>query len=200
VEAGEGKLVAAHRALVKTHGLQFDFAPATMFQKPPHWLQVLGRWLAEAAPVLKYVFWIGVAAGAAYILWIAARDLVPVRYRRRKAQGPPADWRPDEAEARALLEEADALAAAGRFAEAIHILLFRSIEEIAAKSPGALSRALTSREIVAATPMPEAARAAFTRIAGAVERTFFGGRSADAADFRAARGDYEAFAFSEGWR
>jgi hypothetical protein len=128
------------------------------------------------------------------------RDLIPVGYRRGKAQARPADWRPDAAEARALLEEADALAATGRFAEAIHILLFRSIEDIAAKKPGAVSRALTSREIVAATPMPEAARAAFTRIAAAVEHTFFGGRTAGEADFRAARGDYEAFAFAEGWR
>jgi hypothetical protein len=199
-DAGEAKLAAAHQALLKTRGLQFDFGPATAFPKPPHWLLVLGRWLEAAAPVLKYVFWIGVIAGVAWILWIALRDLVPAGYGRRKAQGPPADWRPDVAEARALLEEADALAAAGRFAEAIHILLFRSIEDIAAKRPGALSRALTSREIVAATPMPETARSAFGRIAEDVERTFFGGRAADAADFRRARGDYEAFAFAEGWR
>ena len=198
--AGEAKLAAAHRALLKTHGIQFDFGAAATLPKPPHWLLVLGHWLAQAAPVLKYVFWIGVIAGAAYILWMAVRDLIPMSYGRQKASSAPADWRPDAAEARALLEAAAALARAGRFAEAIHILLFRSIEDIAAKKPGALSRALTSREIVAATPMPDAARAAFARSAVAVERTFCGGRSAAEADFRAARGDYEAFAIDEGWR
>ena len=48
--------------------------------------------------------------------------------------------------------------------------------------------------------LPGEARAAFARLAQAVERTFFGGRPAGADDFGAAREDYEAFAFAEGWR
>jgi hypothetical protein len=37
-------------------------------------------------------------------------------------------------------------------------------------------------------------------LAEAVERTFFGGRPADADEFGRARADYQAFAFAEGWR
>jgi len=195
----EAKLAAAHRALLATRGLQFDFA-AVPIPKPPGWLEPLLRALAAAVPVLKYVFWGGVIVGVVWLLWIALRDLVPVRYRRRKAATSPADWRPEAAQARALLEDADALARAGEFAEAIHLLLFRSIEDIAAKRAGAVPSALTSREIVVRTPMPETARAAFARIAEVVERTFFGGRAAGEADFRQARGDYEAFAFAEDWQ
>ena len=47
--------------------------------------------------------------------------------------------------------------------------------------------------------LPAPARGAFGRIAEQVERSFFGGRAVGADDFAHARGDYETFAFSEGW-
>jgi hypothetical protein len=60
--------------------------------------------------------------------------------------------------------------------------------------------ALTSRDIARLEAMPGDARSAFERIAEAVERSFFGGRPAGPEDFGRARADYQAFAFSEGWR
>ena len=45
------------------------------------------------------------------------------------------EWAPEEAGARSWLEEADALAREGRFAEAIHHLLFRSVEDICRRRP-----------------------------------------------------------------
>jgi hypothetical protein len=59
--------------------------------------------------------------------------------------------------------------------------------------------ALTSRDIAGLEAMPPGPRDAFGRIAERVERSFFGGREADADDFAAARRDYEAFAFAEDW-
>ena len=71
------------------------------------------------------------------------------------------DWAPEEAGARSWLEEADALAREGRFAEAIHHLLFRSIEDIANRRPAVVRPALTSRELAASDGIPGRARDLF---------------------------------------
>jgi hypothetical protein len=200
-DAAERKLIAAHQSLLHAKGLQFDFARAAPLPPPPHWLEVLAKALVAAAPVLKYVFWIGVVVGAAMVLWLAVRDLGPLQLRRRRQAGAATvDWRPERTAALSLLEQADALAAQGRYGDAIHLLLFRSIDDLVEKAPGAAPAAFTSRDIVGAAPMPEEPRQAFARIVEAVERTFFGGRPADGADFSRCRSDYETFAFSEAWR
>lgn len=199
-DAGERKLAAAHTLMRHTSGLQLDFANAPPPPQPPAWLVALLEALRAAAPVMKYVFWGGVALGLAFLVWVMIRDMAPTGWRRRRRETAAADWRPDEAVARTLLEEADKLAAEARFAEAVHLLLFRSIEEISAKRPGSVRAALTSRDIVAAAPIPSGPRDAFARIARTVERSFFGGRAVDAEEFAARRADYEAFAFAEAWR
>lgn len=201
-QAAEAKLVAAHRALLKTPGVQFDFQ-GQKAPTPPDlkWLEPVLRFIADIAPVLQYLFWGGLIVGAALILYFIAREFAPdAWFRGKKTVVPVADWRPDAGQARALLEDADNLAAAGRFEEAIHLLLFRSIDDLVSRRPGAVKPALTSRDIAELQTLPGEARAAFTRLAQAVERTFFGGRPAGAEDFGAARRDYEAFAFAEGWR
>jgi len=199
-DAGERKLAAAHAALRHARGLQLDFATAPAPPPPPAWLKALVEALQAAAPVMKYVFWGGVIAGLAWLIWVMVRDVAPSGWRVRKRPTAAVDWRPDAAAARTLLTDADGLAAEGRYGEAVHLLLFRSIEELAAKRPGSVRAALTSRDIVAAAPIPPAPREAFARIARTVERSFFGGRIVDAEEFAARRGDYETFAFSEGWR
>jgi len=109
------------------------------------------------------------------------------------------DLRPEAARARALLEDADALAAKGQFAEAVHLLLFRSIDEIQEKKTGAITRALTAREIGALGVLPDWIRDALAPIIRIVERSFFGGQEVDEAGWRQARDSYESFAFGEAW-
>jgi len=197
----EQKLAAAHEALLKTRGIQFDFAGAPAPPPPPSWLGPLIEALKVILPVLPYLFWGGVILGAALILYFIARELVPERwFRRKKIEVAATDWRPEPEKARALLEDADGLAAAGRFEEAIHLLLFRSIDDLRARRPGAVKPALTSRDIAGLETLPAGPRTAFASLARAVELTFFGGRPAGADEFGAARADYEAFAFAEGWR
>lgn len=197
--ASERKLAAAHQALLHTRGLQLDFTSAPRPPPAPAWLESLFRFLADLAPVLKFVFWGGLALAAALILWFVAREILATGFRKTPAAAQPADWRPEPEQARALLEEADRLAAAGRFGEAIHLLLFRSIDDLAGRRPGLVRPALTSRDIARLEQMPVPARSAFARIAERVERSFFGGRPVGCDDFAEARGDYETFAFSEGW-
>lgn len=198
-QAAEQQLAAAHAALRKTPGLQFEFG-AVKAEPPPAWAEALVRFLEAIGPSLKYVFWGGLAVGAVLILYFVLRELVPERWFRKPTDKTVTDWRPEPAKARALLEDADGLAAAGRFDEAIHLLLFRSIDDLVARRPGVVKPALTSRDIAALAVLPPDARSAFARLAEAVERTFFGGRPAGAEAFRSARSDYEAFAFAEGWR
>ena len=197
--AAEQHLALAHKALLKTRGLQFDFA-AMPPQKPPAWLEPLVKFLKAIGPVLTYVFWGGLILAAAFVLYFLLREFVPERWFRKKTVVATTDWRPEPEQARALLEDADGLAAAGKFEEAIHLLLFRSINDLVARRPGAVKPALTSRDIAGLEVLPPNARAAFARLAQAVERTFFGGRPAGADEFGRARADYEAFAFAEGWR
>lgn len=196
--SGPMKLAAAHQAFMQADGLQRDFTPMPVMKPPPAWLMRLLHALGEAAPVLKIVFWAGVALGVAALIWVIVRDLpFAALFRRKKAAAEPSDWRPDAGAAHALLEDADRLAEAGRFEEAIHLLLFRSIEDIGAKRPEAVRAALTSRDIVEAAPLSEDGRAAFRLIADAVERSFFGGRPAGRDEFDRCRGQYEAFALAE---
>jgi len=199
-QAAEAKLAAAHKALLKTPGVQFDFQK-TPETTPPEWLEPLAAFIKAIAPVLQVIFWAGLVIGAALILFFIVREFVPESWLRgKKTVVPVTDWRPEPGKARALLEDADTLAAAGQFDEAIHLLLFRSIDDLVARRPGAVSPALTSRDISTLRVLPDDARTAFARLAQAVERTFFGGRPADADAFGQARADYQAFAFAEGWR
>ena len=197
--ASEQKLAAAHQALLHTRGIQLDFKAVPTPPPPPGWLEDVLRALAALGPVLRFVFWGGVALGVVLFLWFLAHELIATRFSKRMKTEPPVDWRPEPEMARALLEEADRLAQEGRFGEAIHLLLFRSIDDLVGRRPGLVRPALTSRDIARLDQMPETARSAFARIADRVERTFFGGRPAGAQDFAAARGDYEVFAFAEGW-
>jgi hypothetical protein len=199
--AAEQHLAAAHQTLLKTPGLQFDFTGVSQ-PKPPSWLKPLGEFLEVIAPVLKYVFWGGLILGLALLLFLIGRELIGVRlgWKKKKAGAAKApEWRPEPAAARALLEDADSLAAEGRFDEAVHLLLFRSIDDLSGRRPGAVRPALTTRDIAALDAMPPQAREAFGRIARVVERGFFGGRPVAAGDFAACREAYQGFALAEAW-
>ncbi len=199
--ASEQKLAAAHKVLLQTPGLQLDFAAAPKPPTPPDWLLGIVELIAQLGPILRFVFWGGLGVAVLLIGWFVYREVRAAVGRGSPATATPAaDWRPEPEKARSLLEEADRLAAAGRFDEAVHLLLFRSIDDIAGRRPGAVRPALTSRDIANLNTMPSSAREAFVRIAQRVETSFFGGRPVGGDDFAAARGDYESFAFSEGWR
>jgi hypothetical protein len=194
---------AAHRRLLSHHELQFDFTPYVPPKPPsppPGWLVALARLFKLASPVLEVVFWLGVAAVVVLILYLVARELGFIRWgRRRTLGGVDFQYQPDADVARTLLADADALAAEGRFAEAVHVLLQRSIEDMRARRPRAVAPSLTSRDIAVLPALPETVRPAFAAMAGVVEHSLFGGRTVAPSDFAAARRSYEAFAFPGAW-
>jgi hypothetical protein len=191
---------AAHRELLADSSIQFDL-PQFEPPQPPAWLRWLGDWLSTDHPVLRVLLWVVVGLVVLAILYAIARWLMSADWpwRRRDEEEEP-DWRPEAAPARALLGEADALAAQGNFAEAVHLLLFRSLADLERRRPGLLRPALTSRDISGLDSIPPRPRGAFARIAMAVERSLFARRPLGAEDWQGCRAAYEEFAFVDGWR
>ena len=201
---GEG-FDAAHEAIAKDRSLQFSMEPREVPpppDPPPNWLRGLFEFLESLGPFLQVVFWILIALVVAAILWFIVRELMRIRApqkRGKMAKPAPEAWRPQAATARALLSDADALATQGQFAEAVHLLLLRSINDIEGRLPNAVRPALTSRDIARLERLPDAARPTFLRIARAVETSLFGGGAVDRATWDDCRAAYEAFAFQETW-
>ncbi|WP_375397548.1 DUF4129 domain-containing protein [uncultured Sphingomonas sp.] len=223
--ATDGRFAAAHRALIGDPGVQFTFSSPPVPPKPPKWLDDFLTWLGHvlkpvwdffdrvsdvmpALPWARVLLWtIIVVAALAVLLLVVERVRhgewrMPLRRRARALAVGVADeeWAPDAAPARRWLEEADALAARGAYAEAIHHLLLRSVEDIGRRRPDAVRPALTSRELAAAPAIPGSARSLFARIAGQVERSLFGGRPVGDDDWRSARAAYADFALPGMWR
>ena len=94
----------------------------------------------------------------------------------------------------AVLRDADALASAGRYAEAIHVLLLRTIEAMRARLDRHLAPSLTSREILTRVALGDDARHALGVLVSAVEVSLFGGRSADTDEYQKCRTSFERFA------
>lgn len=184
-----------------------QYAPVEPPKAPetPSWLRELGEWLAEVFaplgrffgdswPVLK---WVLLALAIAALLYLLYQLIAPLIERPAAASGDYEDaWVPRREEALALLEDADRLAAEGRFDEATHMLLQRSVSQIANARPNWVEPSTTAREIAALPALPEAARAAFSIISIRVERSLFALRSLGAEDWQTARDAYAEFALA----
>jgi hypothetical protein len=207
--AAPGSLRALHARLLGDHDLQFDYSTIAAHRPghAPEWLKALARFIgkavAAALPILKVLFWVGVAVAVLFIALLIAREVFGIRLGARRKASPtrpaPADWRPEAWKARALLEDADRLAAEGDYDRAARLILHRGIEDIEARRPRLIRPALTARDIAALEGVPARAREAFTLIARAVEASWFGARSLGAAEFADCRQAYETFAFPEAW-
>ncbi len=222
--AGADRLAAAHAALRADPSIQFNLTRPPLPPEPPAWLRTLGRWLGDLfrpigrllrwltdlmpdAPYARVLLWTLLAGVAVAVVWMVVDRIrsgewrLPAR-RRRASPTPDADqddWVPDATPARAWLREADRLAAEGRHAEAIHYLLFHSIDDIARRRPALRRPSLTSRELASAPLLPATVRPLFASIAGLVERSLFGGRLVTDADWETARRAYADLALPGRW-
>ena len=200
--AGADAFARAHVRLLADSRIQFALPQAP---KPhvPAWLEALARWLRDSWPVLKVLTWVVLGAIALFILYMIVSQFVDVRWPwRRRDEGMPEEpeWRPDAAPVRALLVEADALAAAGRYAEAARLILLRSVDDIMKRRPGLVRPATTSRDLAETPEIPAAARPAFASIASVVEISLFADRGATAEAWTRARSAYADFALAGNWR
>ncbi len=203
----------AHRAYLDNKSLQLErperaLTPPPPPQpeiEPPNWLNALIGFFESLAPLLRILFWGVIALTVLGIAWFIIQETfgANIGFRRKvgksKSDDVLIDVRPNADEARSLLEEADALARAGRFAEAVHLLLFRSINDIQKRLDGGVPKSFTAREIGDMEKLPNTARKALGPIIRIVEGSHFGGRAVDQTSWTQARACYEAFAFGSDW-
>ena len=192
---------------------ELQFAPVTIPDIPPREPTWFEQWLTEAIRFLAELFapvgallgaswwwlqWVLLAAVAGFVLMLLVRLIGPLSANRRAQAEAVAEtvWQPDRAATLALLEDADRLAAAGRFDEATRLLLQRSVNHIAAARPDWVEPSSTARELAALPALPDGARTAFRVIAERVERSLFALRALDRADWDAARAAYADFALA----
>lgn len=185
-----------------------QFSEVTIPELPPReptWLDNVFLWLAElfkpigqmlaaSWPILKWVLLAMAIAAAIYLL---LNLIDPELFKQRKKTSideAEQDWRPNQSESEALLQDADRLAAEGKYDEATHLLLQRSVGQIARARPDLVEPSSTARELATLKSLPDQARAAFSAISERVERSLFALRHLDQSDWEAARAAYAEFA------
>lgn len=210
-DAGSGWLIdpelagPAYSQTIAGGEIQTSFPPPPPPPDLPNWdLGWLRDFFQWSAPALKPMLWVGAALLLLFILYHfvpAFADWVDnLRYgRKHGAVEAEAVGEVEAGRARARLADADALAAAGRFAEAIHLLLYRSVDDIESRRPGLVRPAMTSRELAKAHDLPTVARTAFSRIARAVEISLFGGRAIDEGAWTECRSAYAELTVPQNW-
>jgi len=156
-------------------------------------LAPLGRLLGQSWSAFEVLLIVLAVAGACWIAWML---LWPLWRDRKPKVAAPDGWIPAREAALALLEDADRLASEGRFGEAAHLLLQRSVHHIASARPDWLTPSSTAREIGAIHELPWNARQAFAAIAREVERSLFAKRGLTADDWARAREAYAEFALA----
>ncbi len=170
------------------------------------WLDDVFLWLAELfAPIGTaianswwFLQWVLLAVLVGFILYLIVRMIGPIsRQDSGASEEEVPEWQPDRQESLALLEDADRLAAEGRFDEATHLLLKRSVGQIARARPDWVEPSSTARELASLKSLPDAARKAFATIAERVERSLFALRSLDRTDWETARAAYAEFALAK---
>ncbi len=190
--------------------IQTAFPPPPPPRNTPEWMKTLGDAVRDffdwLSPLGQPLLWIGGILLALLLLYLFvpafAQWVDDIRYRRkRKAIADEAEQvgHAEAGAARVLLAEADELAAAGRYSEAVHLLLYRSVADISDRRPGLVRPAMTSRDLAAATDLPGVARDAFSRIARAVEISLFGGRAIDAGAWQQCRDAYAEMTVPRNW-
>ena len=206
--AANGDFLRDWQAVRGDDSIQYAPLPEPAEPETPEWLERFLDWLGDVFspvgealatamgaiglswPVLQWVLLALAVLGLGVLVF---RFVQPFRHRAPEPTPQP-EWAPDRHAALDLIAEADRLAAEGRFDAATHLLLQRSVGQIAELRPDLLRPSSTAREIAALPVLSDAAREAFAAIATRVERSLFALRRLDQADWQAARAAYSRFA------
>ena len=197
--------LAAWQAVRADETIQYAPVAPPKPAETAEWLLAIGRFLERLTRPLgellgldwRWLMWLLIALAAAGALWLLWTLVIEPLLARRRSSETAEAWQPDRDAALALLDDADRLAAEGRYGEAAHLLLQRSVGQIAQARPGWLSPASTAREIGALRELPERARQAFATIAEVVERALYALRGAGEGEWRRARAAYAEFALAD---
>ena len=145
-------------------------------------------------PGAQTILWGAIAVAVALVLY-ALKDYVPGFSRRDRTKAEVASEQSQSVEAAERMvqagDEADELAASGRVAEAMHLLLLRSLVELRRRLGISFADSLTSREILARLTLPEGGREALGDLIRRVEFAHFGAKPSAAEDYAACKASYE---------
>lgn len=151
--------------------------------KPP---KAISRGMGNFVTVVLYVLF-GVAL-VLISLWIVNEFILPRQY----AGDRELDLGGEHATARTHpLEEPERLAAAGRFEEAIHLLLLHAFNHLSRALDVSFSDSKTARELARELPLTPTRRQALAELVGQVELSLFGGRPAAAEHYARCRRSFE---------
>jgi hypothetical protein len=144
---------------------------------------------------VSFLLWGALGIGAIFLILFIIRE---IGRRQKDAKIDPdedvigEEPAPVEAELAAPLDDAELLARAGKFAEAIHMLLLRTLAELA-RADGKVAAHLTSREILASIRLREGAREALTELVNVVEPTWFGDDVPGELDWQRCKAQFDRF-------
>lgn len=147
--------------------------------------------------VATWVLYGALAVGFVFVL-LALRGTLPSLSRRSRLKGRQRDKAVllpnDDALERMSHagDDAEELARRGLFAEAMHILLLRSVAELRKRLEVTIADSLTSREILQRLALPDTGRRALADLISRVELVHFGKRAAGRDDYGACRASFDA--------
>ncbi|MFT4089082.1 MAG: hypothetical protein QM645_00025 [Asticcacaulis sp.] len=159
-------------------------------------LEFLWKILEPLGPALPWVAGIVVFVLLVLLASPLVRALIRSRFEKlfqRDHLLPETPWRPTAEAAAALLDEIEALAAQGRYDEAVHLLLHRSVADLNAFRPDLVRKHFSARDISAHPLLPEDARPAFREITRWSEKSYFAGQPVGLEGYEACRQAYVDF-------
>jgi hypothetical protein len=145
-------------------------------------------------PIPPALLWAILIAGVLAMVFYLLKDTLPLWLRRREG-----NWRAPNLEGGRLqsrsageaMQAADELARQGRYVEAMHVLLLKSLADMRQQLRLHFAESLTSREILRKVVLSEAGQAALRDIVARVEWTYFGEHDAEESDYEACRGRFD---------
>lgn len=158
-------------------------------QKPERKPLVLSPELAKVLLIIAIVvFMIIIAVTLKNNLWSQsrARKLAKKKEQVRAVDPEATSIRMEKAQS-----EADVLAAQGKYAEAMHVLLLQSVSELKLRLSVSIAVSLTSREILQRIGLPPKGHDVFSDIVKRVEISYFGYHQPGAEDYTACRQSYD---------
>jgi hypothetical protein len=211
--ASSDRILEAMKKAETAHDLQRDFPGATAQERdiiraapmrpiveekvdtkePSKWQKILAEVFLR---FLQFIGWGLLTLFALGLIYFAATSSGVWQRRKRildiSTDGLSASTL-DIVAARDWLREAEALANAGRYGEAVHFLLFRSFQDLSTRLKNSVRPAWTSREILKEAPLNPNAVSALTMLVNTVERSEFAGREIYAHEFEHCRAEYQRF-------
>ena len=188
----------ARKAAMERGAYQTDL-PLGRGKRPPEGESMFG-WLDALAPFMGFLIRAVAILAIAILLIFVVRSALD-RLAENRAHAGEADRAAVSIRGedfRIDMDEIRLLAGAGKFGEAIHALLLRTLQELCRLSALEIGQAKTSREILQEFPLESAPRRDLAALVNATELAYFGLRDATDDDYRDCLSHFERFVSSLG--